>query len=534
MNIQAKTILKKFLNYQYLDSLILFFIVIVSFIIRYIGLKFSFPLLTHTDEFAIIDPVVRMTQNNTFNPNTFYRPDQILYFLNFIYLNAISFFQTGKNLSFSIQIDQYAYFFYSRILIAIFGSLIPVVAFKIGKESEQNFSLPAALIFAFFPAYVFHSHYITPDIPITFFTLLIILLSIRYIKDLNVKYLYLASFFCAVNTAEKYPGLLSFGIIIVSIILAQIKIEPEKLLQRLKNIVFSSGKFFIVYLFFLYLVAPNLFIEYGQVTQFILNEAGSTHLGADNLGWLGNARYYVSEFLRQSNLLIDLFALIGVFGLIKYKRNYSLLYLYGVLYWIILSKLSLHWERWALPMYISPLLLAAYGYFFLRNNIFNKKLYKSIISGLFLVSILMMFIFSFSTSVRLTFTDTRVLALQFCNSKGINQDNAIYENYTPFSPALRSGNFQYLSDQDNSREYIILSSYMYDRYYAESLRYKEQINYYEKIKEENTLIKSFRAPQLENSISAYLENIFYYIRRVLGQKLPDRITGPTILIYKVN
>ena len=133
------------------EILFLFLIFVLSFLIRIIGLRFGEPLLTYWNELNILDPVYEMTINRTLNPNNFKRPDQILYLLNFVYLNVISFLKTGHSFAASYQTDQYSYFVYSRIMIAAFGSLIPIVAYKIGKESPINFAVPAALLFAFFP-----------------------------------------------------------------------------------------------------------------------------------------------------------------------------------------------------------------------------------------------------------------------------------------------------------------------------------------------------------------------------------------------
>jgi hypothetical protein len=64
------TTLRKFANswYEVLkkpQAEILFLICIfgLSFIIRYIGLKFSYPLITYGDESAILEPVFNMAKN---------------------------------------------------------------------------------------------------------------------------------------------------------------------------------------------------------------------------------------------------------------------------------------------------------------------------------------------------------------------------------------------------------------------------------------------------------------------------------------
>ena len=226
------------------EILFLFFIFMLSFLIRIIGLRFGEPLLTYWNELNILDPVYEMTVNRSLNPNNFKRPDQVLYFLNFVYLNIISFIKSGHSFAANYETDQYSYFVYSRIMIATFGSLIPIAAYKIGKESPINFAVAAALLFAFFPLYVLYSHYVAPDVPITLFTLVVILFSIRYIKNRNIKHLYLATIFSAINTAEKYPGLISFGIVLFAIILVQASENKLQIWSIVKNSLIRGLKHF--------------------------------------------------------------------------------------------------------------------------------------------------------------------------------------------------------------------------------------------------------------------------------------------------
>ena len=200
------------------EILVLISIFVLSYLIRHIGLNFGDPLIIHTDEPNILIPVYNMTVNRTFNPDNFIRPDQILYTLNFIYLNIVSLVKTGQVLSVTFPSDPFFYYYSARILIAVFGSLIPVIAYQIGKECSIKYAIPAALLFMFFPSYVNHSHYVTPDVPITLFTLIILLFSIRYIRSKKVENLYLATIFVAINTAEKYPGVIAFGVLLFAII----------------------------------------------------------------------------------------------------------------------------------------------------------------------------------------------------------------------------------------------------------------------------------------------------------------------------
>ena len=515
------------------EILFLFIIFMFSFLIRIIGLRFGEPLLTYWNELNILDPVYEMTINRTLNPNNFKRPDQILYLLNFVYLNVISFIKTGHSFAANYQTDQYSYFVYSRIMIAVFGSLIPIVAYKIGKESPINFAIPAALLFAFFPLYVLYSHYIAPDVPITLFTLVIILFSIRYIRNRNHKDLYLATVFSAINTAEKYPGLISFGIVVFAIIWVQASENKTQFWSIVKNSLIEGLKHFGIFVLSLFIFAPNLFFNIGKVIKEIRLEARSSHLGADGLNWFGNMWFYLTKYLEFSNIIVIFFILAGTIGIIKKKRYELLPCFYGLVYWICLSVLKLHWERWALPMYTFPLLIAAFGCSYLFQILNKNAVIKISVGILFGITVVWSLLNSLSISIRMTYTDTRVAALNYFEEAGITGENSLFEGYTPFTPG-GPGNFSFSQMNSNDR-YIVLSSYMYERIYEEPLRYHEEVKKYETIKQKYPLLIEFSPspPASTVGIISWVDDLKYYFENISGGG-NERLTGPTIQIYLID
>ncbi len=508
---------------------------IVSFIFRRIGLKYGFPLLTHPDEPSRLIPVYEMTANRKLNPGNFSHPDQILYFLYFIYLNILSFIKFGKSFAHTFFQNQLFFFFYARLMIAVIGSIIPIVAYKIGKEFKFDFSFPAGLIFAFFPYYIVHSHYISSDIPITLFTLLVILFSILYLKQREDKQIYLATIFAAINTVEKYPGLLSFGIIIVALFISFLKEKSSKdnfnFRSFFKKLLQISG----LYLLALFISAPNIFIEYGMVIDALIIESRSTHLGADNLGWAGNILFYIIQFAVESNLIIILFIILGIYTGIKIKNKTGILLFYGFAYCVILSKLSLHWVRWALPMYTAPLLLASLGVAYLWDLVKQKKLIKYLLGIIISVTILQQMITGLAESSRMGFVDTRIIALNYCNQNGITPENSIYEGYTPFAPRNYEVIFDTNFDElEKSTKYIILSSNMYARYFYEADRYTDEVDFYNSIEQDHTLIKQFSPTSPPTNLKEEIEDIAFYVLRHFNINQNNRYTGPILKIYEIN
>jgi len=514
------------------EKVFLLLIFVVSLLIRQIGLDTGFPLLTHPDESTIIDPVVMMTETGILNPGNFNRPDQILYFLNYFYLNALSFLRFGDNLAATFQDNQLFFYHYARFLISIIGALIPVVAYLIGKLFNKKLGIISALVFAFFPSYIIHSVYITPDVPITLFTLLVIYFTLRYLKQDDPKGIYLATLFAAINTVEKYPGMISLSIVFLGILLKRL---DEDEIRKIKwgLLVKDLLKFSLVFMLALVIISPNLIIERKLVFDALVNEARSTHLGADNLGWGGNLIFYIQQFGFWSNFIAILFITIGIFTMVRWQDPHSLLILYGLLYWAILSRLPLHWERWALPMYTAPLFLIAFGMSFLLEKTKTMKMVRFatliIISGFFFHQITASLYFP----VRMSFTDTRVVAQEYCNENNITQENSIFEGYTPLLPTYPKTIF----DEDLEQEgidYVILSSRMYDRYYAEPKRYNKELNFYDSLQDENTLLISFEPELISSGIIERFEDILFYFRQRVKLTSNDRYDGPTIEIYSLN
>ncbi len=529
--IYSKSIAQKRKNFE---ILFLFLTFSLSFLIRIIGLRFSEPFLTYGDEFIILDPVFDMTLNQTLNPNNFARPDQILYIINFVYLNMISFIKTGHSFATTFEYDQYNYFVYSRIVIAVFGSLIPVVAYKIGKESTINFSIPAALLFAFFPLYVLYSHYIAPDIPITLFTMVIILFVMRYIRKRNNRDLYLATIFSAINTAEKYPGLISFGLVAFAIIWVQATSYKRPIISIVKDALIDCIKLFGIFILTLFLISPYLFLNYMTVIKGLAGEARSTHPGFYGLSWFGNMWFYLTTYIKYSNILVIPLLLSGIYGMIS-KRKYELLpCFYGLIYWICLSVLNKHMERYALPMYTFPLLMAAFGCAYLLHILKKRNIFRLSVMFLIGITTVSSLLNSLSISTRMTYADTRVAAMKYFEKVGITKSNSLYEGYTPFTP----GKFRNIriSKINSKIKYIVLSSDMYARYYADPLRYPNEIQKYETIKQDYPLLTTFTPtpPVLPNDFFSWVDDLRYYYEKRIGRTTEQRTTGPVIQIYQVD
>ena len=519
------------------ESLILVSLFAFSFLIRAIGLKHGFPLLLHPDEGVILDMAFFKSSEGFFfpgNPGNFIRPNQILYTLNFIFLNFMSYLRFGEPFAARYLLYELHFYHYARFLIAVMGSMLPVLAYLIGKLFKQSFALAAGVTFLVFPSYVLHSLYVTPDVPITLFTLLVLYFTLRYLEKNEKLSLFIAVIFAAINTAEKYPGLLSLLIILAGILLKASQNINFSFKKQIGPVLKISVSVLLVFILSLFLFAPNLFIHFQMAKVGFLHSSRSTHSGADYYNFFGRLWFYINAFASWSNILALIWLIAGLFALIKWRNRNTLLFFYGVFYWISLSVLPLHWERWALPMYITPLFLIAIGISFLWNK------YKTVPQKRWVFLVLLAFFFlqqaimATHTSISHVYTDTRVLALEYSQVNGITPENSLFEGYTPFQ--TRQGPKTIFSDYEQQRgnfEYIILSSGMYERFFREPSRYIEEISFYESLREEHQLIASFEPDQMATTPFAQLIDIINFMRHSFNPADIDKFRGPVIEIFQV-
>lgn len=514
-------------NNEWLIPLAIF---LISLTVRVIGIKFSFPLLTHHDEQYIMNPLVEMSRNHTLDSGHYNRPNQVLYTLLFIVLNGLGKLVFHKNFGWAYADDPLFFYFYARLCIAIIGALIPVLAWKIGKLIKGvDFSVPAAALTCFYPSYVVHSHYLTSDVIITFFSYAVLMLCLLYLADNKRVWLYLACVCTALSTMEKYPSILLYGFLLVTLGISAFRSKPPAWKALLRDVMLTL----LIILLGMILIAPHLLSKLPQIRELLILEARTTHLGADGLSWAGNMLFYLQTFIETAGWWVVLLVVVGILVSIVSRQPEMLLLYFGAGYWVSLSKLGLHWERWSLPMMLTPLLLAGLGTAKVWDKLKQKR-YLNILTASALTLVFLIFALNgLTSSVLMTWQDTRVDALQFLNENGITEENAAFEGYTPFLPRTVQTIFDFDLDNPGQTRYIILSSNMYGRFAAEPDRYLEENAFYANLREHAVKIAEFTPSSKPSNLSQKLRVISEYLQRLRDRSKPAFTTGPTIQVFRL-
>lgn len=375
-------------------------------------------------------------------------------------------------------------------MTAIQGALIPVVAWFIGRKIKTiNFSWSAAVLFTFYPVYVLHSHYITVDIPLTLFTLLVILFSLNYLESGKNFWLILACLMVSVATMEKYPGILSFGIILATIGLRALRKDQQKNSPSTFNFWKSVGICIAVVAIGILLIGFPLFLNFETAWKQIVQEARPDHLGSDGLGWAGNLLYYLKDFYFNADLIVSLIAALGLISVVSIGEPWLILLFFGGGYWIALSILPLHHSRWSLPMMTTPLFLAAIGVSFLWHKVSNKPAITLGFVALLIAGFVPYILKGTVRSVMLTMPDTRNEALHYLAEHGITAENTISDGCSPYNPSNKNDIYDIDILNSGDKKYMITSSLMEDRYAREPKRYSKENAFYRDVRSHSVLIR---------------------------------------------
>ncbi len=345
--------------------LILTIIIILGGTLRYWGLGFGLPHFDHPDEWAVIMPAIRILQSGDLNPQrfdygSFYIYTQTLGLLFVTFLMRLS----GQIPDISVLPlylpthleSSYPYpqiFQAGRVITATLGtvSLIPVhlVGEKIGSA---RIGLTAAFIVAIWPLHVINSHFITTDVPLTFFVTWTLYFIVIAFHNPKIKHYLWVGFLLGVSISTKYTGAFMIVVFVVGHLIL-IK-EPWRNFHLLVTAGIASLAGFTLTTPFWFLDWENFLYWINYVTQ-TYNPPIVTMDG-------GSGLFYLRMLIGFPEIIILVLALIGmVFGF-KLPRYAWWLGIGSAFFFLLVSRNVIHQNRVLIPLTPFLGLLAANGW----------------------------------------------------------------------------------------------------------------------------------------------------------------------------
>ena len=533
-------------NYIYI-----FIILVIALAIRLVGINYGLPNNNfHSDEPKMVLPATHVAVSFV-NTKNFLKLEQPEYkyphgVMNIFSVGYIVIYYATRvvdkiyNISPMIfsTFDNSTFTSFARIIVAVFGSLLCLVIYLIGKEIKLNkfISFCWALMVAVNFGLSVHSKYATRNIISVFLAYLGLYYLFKFVNIKKLLYLIIGSFFIGFAIVSS----LERAFFILPIIIA-IYLVSQKDLVKFFKLGLVSLLFVCIAMF---TTSPYIFLNFNR---FMENGLGG-QLETQSFGQIGRtALNPLYIFLNNNNvdfdqkvpnsiagnltLLVFVVSLIGIYYKLLKKRDKYDLMLLSILTFqlLVFSRYRSQMIRWYVGLF--PIFL----YYFIFFTLSIRSKFKYLLISIFLIGFLLNLFYSIEFSYTKTLPDTRVLAKNWMNSN-LEKETIVYSTYWSANGDFKGAGipFYYYEQKHNIHntfapnfksffcqgklhkyQYVVVSSYVTKIY-----NYKESLKYYPN--HSKSFIKFYNL----------IDKNFHLVKVISGDKL-FKNSGPTLKIYKV-
>ncbi|GEM_PF-1305392 len=375
----------------------------------------------------------------------------------------------------------------------------------------------ASAFVAINPLLIKQSHLINVDTPLVFFTVLSLSLMYRMFFSPTRKLYVWIGISIGLATATKYTGALLIPIFLVTYFL------KENTWEQVRH-AFTSFTWFlplVISLFVFSLINPYIIIDWNSFIRdfsFEQEHIAIGHLGVDSQS--NGIIYYLFEVfpLYQGWFAAAVLVCSIFFIPISRKKEGVVILLFPLLYTIIISTWSMRVERYllpALPILLLILSVAIVDVLPLIRTILTKRTVRFVISLSTVVLVFIMIYVPLGQTLAFqhqeSLVDTRTVAKNWIIENvapqssivtgpfGINFPKGRYGEFLiPFTPTGAENLFMfYQTKWFEDTELLIASDYDYGRFRQDTIRYRQNLSFYDSLHEHWTLVNEIKPDSLQ-------------------------------------
>lgn len=432
------------------------------------GVQRALPVTPEIDEPVFVQPAVRIAATGNLDPGWFGHPGATV-----IYPLAAFYRLAGSDVERRFAQQPQDFYLAGRWLGVAYQVLAIPLVFAVGRIAfGATAGVIGAWLTAILPIAVAHAQIVRTDSAAIFFGLLGLWLMLRAFDQPTRIRLAIAGMSVGLAVATRY-----FMVALVPIALLTARRRAPLTLAAV------AGGFLAM--------SPFALLDLPALRTSLLAEAESSHVGADGLSPFGNLGWYVSSSLPDDlTWPVAALAAAGV-GLSLWRRSprQLLLVVFVAVYVVGISTSALHWHRWTIQ--VLPLLALFAGYALQNVPSLPAAALGTLVASVQLAAQLVLF------DLQQLQPSPRVLARAWLVEHSSPRTGIVSEGYGPPLEGTRLNNrvrFS-LSEQrlDSYAGYVVASSAVYDRYFAEPTRYVRQVEFYEELFGRGQLQAEFHA-----------------------------------------
>ncbi len=387
-------------------------------------LDWSLPFVPHPDEPAIMNVVLRMLHNADPNPHFFYYPSVWIYvqalvaWLHLKWGIAQGIYTGAAQLPETTDIATAfpGFFVWGRAATAIAGALtVPAVYNLALRIAGPIAGLTAAALLTFNAYHLVHSHYITTDVPATFFTGLALIATIQLLDRGRWRDYLLAGVLAGVAAGTKHNAALTAAAIAAAHALHWRRTMAWQFPRLLAAALAMIGAFL--------LTSPYIVLAFDEFRGDLTHQLGDYAVGAhgDVTGtWPAGAyfAFYRDQAMGLGGMLL---VWMGVVRMVRRRDGrLAVLAVLTLVYLLIFMSQGNHWMRNLLPTQVALLAFAGAGMAELVALLANglpRPAVAAAGAAVLLAALVVPAVEAAQYSRRLSHPDSRVEALRWIEAK---------------------------------------------------------------------------------------------------------------------
>ncbi|MBI1873279.1 MAG: phospholipid carrier-dependent glycosyltransferase [Acidobacteria bacterium] len=336
-------------------SLLVITVLVVAALLRFWNLGAGIPFAIQVDEPEIALRAVRMMKTGDFNPHFFDYGGLYIYLqlvvacVRFIFGAAIQGLWSSLD-----QASPDNFYAWGRGLTAMLGTATVLIVYNIGTRWGARHALLAGGLMAVVPFHVRESHFVLTDVPLTFFTTLTMLLTLRAHESERVSRYAWAGVAAGLAAATKYNG----GLVLMLPLLSA-ALSKAGLVTRIQMALASLGACVAAFLLaapYTVLDLPTFLNQFAHLASIFAAEPRSPEPG-----WLTYLKHLRLALGWPALLLMFGGLGLGIFRAIQGPGNvrWLLAIVFPLTYFYLIATRSQIYGRYLLPILPFACVLAA-------------------------------------------------------------------------------------------------------------------------------------------------------------------------------
>ncbi len=367
--------IREFIKNYYFEILFTFTI-LLAFLIRFLHTSKGLPYLYNWDEPQTASNAIKIMKTGDFNPHFFHYGSLMIYLnlivdiIHYLFLMSKPYNTLTSPKDIKIFTDTHwhwtishpEFYHWNRILTVLLSVLSIIVLYKLVRliTEKKWIALVSAYLIAILQAHINYSIWVTNDIPLSFFTILVIYFSVLFLKSEEEKYLYLSLIFVGVGSATKYNGAIS--IIMPLIALLWLFFKKRKKIKKITwaSIFLIPPTIFLLIMPYAILDLPNFLKDVGfEIRNYkVLGPFATVEPG------LSHFFLQMKNFYTNLGFPITIISIIGIYSLFKRENNLlRFVFIYPIIYLYFMCNTKMAFQRNFVQIYLFIAILFGFGIF---------------------------------------------------------------------------------------------------------------------------------------------------------------------------